>query len=227
MKLDRRTFIAGSGALLASPFVIAGPANAAVAERTWVATRGRQNFGTQKVAVQRSGTTSIVDFRTRLKGILLVIPVSFRLDCREIWEGGVLQSISAQATQNSEKFFVEAKRVGDEIEIRSTKFNGRVKGNVGTSTFFVSDMVERDRWISTQTGKPMRVNVARKADRTLKIGGAEVACEQYRFAGQIKYPINAFFDANGELAEYRFEALGKMNRFTAKSLDPQLRPLWA
>lgn len=227
MTLDRRRFIAGTSALLASPYILSAPVYAASGSRTWLATRGRQKFGSQTVAVQRSGSTAIVDFKTRLKGILLVIPVTYRLDCREIWEGGVLQSISATAKQNSEEFFVEAKRVGDEMEVKSTKYNGRVKGNIGTTTFFVSDIVERDVWISTQSGKPMRVNVTRKADRPVKIAGSQITCAHYRCGGQIKYPIDAYFDGNGELAAYRFDALGKTNHFVAKSLDPQLRPLWA
>ena len=226
MHLSRRTFLAGSAAL-AAPFLLPAAARASSASRTWSASRAGRAFGEQRVTVERSGSTSIVDFQTQLKGVILLIPVSYQLTCREIWEGGVLQSIESKCRQNSEDFFVSARRTAEGLDIKSTKFTGVVKGNPGTSTFFVSDIVTRKTWISTQTGKPMRIDPVNRGAARVEVAGSAVDCTHYRCEGQLRYPIDAYFDAGGELVAYYVEALGSTNNFEATSLEPRLRPLWA
>ena len=226
MTITRRALVAGAAAL-AAPAFIPHMASAASATRTWGVRRAGRDFGVQQVTVQRSGSTSVVDFQTRLKGIILLIPVSYQLNCREIWEGGVLQSIESKCRQNGEDFFVSARRQGDGMKVSSTRFNGVVPGRPGTSTFFVSDIVQKNTWISTQTGKPMKVNPVARGKTSLTVAGTPVACTRYYCGGELRYPIDAFFDAGGELIAYFVDALGQKNEFVATALEPRLRPLWA
>ena len=226
MTVSRRAVIAGAAAL-AAPVFIPQLASAATATRTWGVRRAGRDFGTQEVTVQRSGSTSVVDFRTSLKGIILLIPVRYQLACREVWEGGVLQSIESKCRQNGEDFFVSARRNGSGMQVSSTKFNGVVPGSPGTSTFFVSDIVQKNTWISTQTGKPMKVNPSATGKSSIKVAGAPVACTRYYCGGELRYPIDAHFDDGGELVAYYVDALGQKNAFVANSLEPRLRPLWA
>ena len=226
MDLSRRSFVAGAVALSA-PMILPGTAFANTAKRTWAASRAGRDFGTQVVSVQRSGSASIVDFQTDLRGMILLIPIRYQLTCREIWEGGVLQSVESKCRQNGEDFFVSARRKGDVLELKSTKFNGKVDGNPGTSTFFVSDIVRRDVWISTQTGKPMKVTTTNRGNSDIEIAGQKIACTHYYCGGQLRYPIDAYFDKDGELVAYFVDALGQQNRFVAQSMQQKLRPLWA
>lgn len=226
MNFTRRAFVAGATALSA-PLILPSEAFAKTAKRTWSASRAGRDFGMQEVSVERTGSTAIVDFRTNLRGIILLIPIRYQLACREIWEGGVLQAVESKCIQNGEEFFVSGRRKGDSIELKSTKFNGLVDGNPGTSTFFVSDIIKRDVWISTQTGKPMKVASTNKGDTVIDIGGQKVACTHYYCGGQLRYPIDAYFDKDGELVAYFVDALGQQNKFIAQSMQPKLRPLWA
>ena len=226
MRPSRRSILVGAAAL-AAPVFLPNIAAAASATRTWGVRRAGRDFGFQNVTVERSGSTAIVDFKTKLQGIILLVPVNYEIACREVWEGGVLQSIESKCRQLGEDFFVSGRRTAAGMEIKSTKFNGVVTGNPGTSTFFISDIAKRDTWISTQTGKPMKVGPVDKGNRKLTIGGEPVICSYVYCGGQLRYPIDAYFDQQGELVAYFADALGQRNEFVVTALEPRLRPLWA
>lgn len=226
--MNRRHFLAGtaSSAVILSALP-SFSANGTVS-REFSATRGSFNVGRQKITLNRQGDVVTIDLQTRLQAKILGISIyKYSLDSREIWEGGILQSISGQTTENKKKDFVQASRSGDALKINGSGFAGDVKGKITTSSFFTTDLLNRKTWVSTQNGKPLNVAVSKRGAATLQLSSGNVVCTHYHFAGQLKLPVDAYFDRNGDLAGYMFDAKGERARVLATSTNQQLRSVWS
>lgn len=226
--MDRRLFLAGA---VSSAAILSGTpsfsANGTVS-REFSATRGSFNVGRQKITLNRQGDVVTIDLQTRLQAKILGISIyKYSLDSREIWEGGVLQSISGNTTENKKKDFVKAQRSGSALRVNGSGFSGDVKGNVTTSSFFTTDLLNRNTWVSTQNGKPLKVAVSKRGRATLPLSSGNIACTHYHFAGQLKIPVDAYFDQNGDLAGYMFDAKGERARVLATSTNQKLRSVWS
>ncbi len=226
MTLSRRTLLAGAaGTALNVPFS-AFAANG-TATRKFSAARGSSDAGHQKISLTRSGDVVTIDLETRLKVRLLGIPVfRYSLNSREVWEGGVLQSISGKTDDNGTPEFVEARRVASGLEVNGSDFKGVVKGNIASTSFFTTSLLDRTTWVSTQGGLPIDVKVTKKGRATLGLPEGNVVCTHYHLGGKLKIPIDAYFDGNGDLAGYTFDAKGEQARVLATSTTPVLNSIW-
>ena len=181
----------------------------------------------QSIAVQRSGDETIVDFETQINGTILVLKVDYRLKSREVWKGQVLQSIDSNTTQNDDKFFVRARREEAGLNVESSSINRIVKGNPGTTTIFVPDILDRSVWVSSQTGRPLKVAIENRGTVDFKLGNQTIRSTHYFCGGELRYPIDAYFREDGELVAFFIKAFGRKNEFVATDLSTPLRPLWA
>lgn len=228
MTLTRRTLIGGA---LSAPFVMPITAFGATngsATREFAASRGSSDAGRQKITLSRSGDVVTIDLETRLRVKLLGIPVfRYSLNSREIWEGGVLQRISGKTDDNGKAAYVEAQRTGAGLDVKGSDYKGVVKGNVASTSFFTTSLLDRNVWVSTQGGKPIKVKVAKKGRATLGLPSGNVPCTHYFFGGELNIPIDAYFDNSGGLAGYMFDARGERARVLAKSMQPDLHAIWA
>lgn len=203
-------------------------ASSGTATRKFTASRGSSSAGSQQITLTRSGDIVTVDLQTRLKVRLLGIPVfRYSLNSREIWEGGVLQRISGKTDDNGKDAFVEAKRTGAGLDVKGSDFTGVVKGNIASTSFFTTSLLDRNIWVSTQGGKPIDVKVTRKGKATLDVANGPIVCTHYHFGGKLKIPIDAYFDEQGDLAGYMFNAKGERARVIAQSTSPDLNSIWA
>lgn len=222
--MDRRTLLAGGSAAL---MLAGGPAEAAAATRTFKAYLGSSRAGSQTISVERSGRDVVVTNRTDLVAKLLGIPVyRYTLNSREVWRNGVLQAITATGSDNGKANFVNAVRDGGGLRIQGSKFTGRVDGNPGSTSFFIADLLQHRTWISTQTGKPIRVAVANRGTTSFALSGGAVPCTQYHVGGQLKVPVDAYYATNGDLLGYTFQIKGQRARVVSTSAQPEFRPLW-
>lgn len=226
MKTSRRDFIVGATAAVSLPFMTL-PAHAASATRRYRAFLGSSKAGSQVLSVTRNGNAVTVGNQTNLVAKLLGIPVyRYELTSTEVWSGGALQSISSVGKDNGKKHFVQAKRSSGGLQIEGSRFSGVVAGKATSSTFFVSDMLGRRTWVSTQTGKPITVNAAKRGKTTIQLPSGKVACTHYHFSGGLKYPVDAYFAENGDLLGYMFEVKGQRARIIADSAEPAFKPIW-
>jgi|GEM_PF-6520256 len=214
-------------AALAHPLSALGAQNGSVT-REFKASRGTSNAGGQKITLTRSGDIVTIDLETRLKVRLLGIPVyRYSLNSRETWEGGTLQTISGKTDDNGDRHFVEARRTNAGLEVNGSDFSGVVPGNIASTSFFTTSLLNRKTWVSTQGGKPIDVAVSKRGKATLELPGGKVECTHYFIGGELKIPIDAYFDAKGDLAGYMFDAQGARARVLATSMSPDLNSIWA
>lgn len=198
------------------------------ASRTFAASRGTSRAGHQKITLTRSGSVVTIDLETRLSVKLLGIPFyRYSLNSREIWENGVVQSISGKTDDNGKPSFVEARRVAAGLQVEGSDYNGVVEGKIATTSFFTTSLLDRKVWVSTQGGKPINVDVTKKGKATLGLPSGNVTCTHYYLGGKLRIPIDAYFDGNGDLAGYMFDARGERARVLAKSTDQVLKSIWA
>lgn len=226
--MDRRFFLTGAASATAIlPFGAAYAGNGTVT-RIFSASRGSMNVGKQQITLTRRGDVVTIDLQTRLQAKILGISLyRYALNSREVWEGGVLQSISGNTTENNKTDFVEARRRGSVLNVNGSGFTGDVPGTITTSSFFTTDLINRKTWVSTQNGKPLKVAVSKRGRATLSLSGGKINCTHYHFAGQLKIPVDAYFDQNGDLAGYTFDAKGEKARVFATSTSQKLRSVWA
>ena len=227
MNLNRREVLTGAAsASLIMPFGAAFAANSSVS-REFQATRGSSKVGSQKISLKRSGDVVSVSLRTRLNVKILGISLyRYELDSTETWEGGVLQSISGKTNDNGKKEFVEARRVSGGLDVKGSGHTGLVKGNVTSTSFFTTSLLDRSTWVSTQGGKPIKVKITKKGKATLPLAGGNVVCTHYHFGGGLNIPLDAYYDGNGDLAGYMFDAKGERARVLSASGSPTLSSVW-
>lgn len=227
MNTDRRTLLIGGGAFGLGLAHASLPANAASVQRRYRAYLGSSNAGSQVITVAREGRNVVVSNTTDLVAKLLGIPVyRYKLNSREVWSDGVIQSIKSNGLDNGRKHFVDASRSGNGLQVKGSRFTGVVQGNPTSSSFVSSQLIGRKTWVSTQTGQPIKVAVSKRGKTTFPLPGGRVPCTHYHFAGGLKYPVDAYFADNSDLLGYMFTIKGQRARIIADSADPAFQPIW-
>jgi hypothetical protein len=226
MVTNRRNLLIGAASALAATSFGAAPALAGNITREFQAFRGRTNFGGQVIKLSEQGSSVVVDLHSRLKGRIIVFSLDYELRSQEVWKDGVLQSITGNTTENGKKSFVKAQRVAEGLQVESSKFNGVVTGEIASSSFFLSELALRDRWISTQSGRVLSIETTKRGDTTFETPGGVIPVSHYYCGGDLKLPVDAYFDGDGELVGYEFDAVGARARIVAKSTTQKFRSLW-
>lgn len=222
MTLTRRTTLLGLGAALAFPT----PALAKSASRDYLVTFGKTKVGRSSISIGRKGSRVTVKYAIKTKANLLVVKYKYGIQATEVWEDGRLISLNSTAYENDRKFAVTGKAVKGGFSVDGTRFNGVIKGNPGTTTYWTPEILNRKVWISSQTGRPLNVKIARRKDRTMKTPAGDVACAVYHCSGDLKRSMDLFYDKRGEWVGNEMKAFGSRARFLAESLNPTLAQLF-
>ena len=225
MSINRRDFIAGGAGAIGFA-ALGAPAWAATASREFRAYIGSRKVGEQSISLERKGKDLIVRTETDVAVSVLVARHSLRLNCAEVWRDGVVQSISSNAIENGKKFSVRAQRTASGLEIAGTKFNGTRKDTVSTTTFFMPELATRKVWVSTQTGRPIKVSTSRAGSENFQTDAGTFACAKYKCRGDLKAPIDAYYTNEGELAGFVARRFGISLRTVATSMSPKFSTLW-
>lgn len=227
MTPNRRDLLIGAAAAGISLPMLSLPAQGATATRRFRAYLGSSKAGTQIISVSRDGQNVVVTNQTDLVARLLGIPVyRYKLNSREVWRDGMIQAINATGTDNGRAHFVNATRTSGGLQVDGSKYKGLVSGNPTTSSFVHSNLINQKTWVSTQTGQPLSVNVAKRGATTFPLPTGSVPCTHYHFSGKLKYPVDAYFAQNGDLLGYMFEIKGQRARIISDSAEPAFQPIW-
>lgn len=226
MLSDRRTVLRGLGAAAIST---AFP-GAAMAQRSGTRVfdlyRGKSRIGGKTLTVARGGDVLDVEISIDIKVRILGLPAySYRLESRERWAGGVLQRLEAETDDDGTADSVSASRTGDGLSVRGTGFEGLVRGNPGTTTYWTQAFLKRPVWISTQTGKPLNVTARRGGTTSFPTAAGAVPATRWNIGGDIG-ELELFYDASGEWIGNAFEARGQQARFVLRDRGPNLADLW-
>lgn len=215
MSISRRDAVLGLGAALFFPT----PAIAKSAARKYTITFGKSRVGTSALSVQTKGSRVTAKYSITTKANLLVVKYSYGLQATEVWENGRLISLKSTAYENKRKFSVTGKAVSGGFQVDGTKFQGLVKGNPGTTSYWSPEVLRRKTWISSQSGQPITVTVKKRRGETIAAPAGNVECAVYKCTG-MKRDMELYYDVRGEWVGNEVRAFGGAARILADDLNP-------
>lgn len=193
--MDRRLFLAGAAAALASPTYAA-----ATASRRFRIIRDGSDIGTHTLDARLDGDVFDISITIRIAvKVLGITAYRYEMDNRERWRGGELISLDSRVNDDGEKAFARASREGGTLNVEGSGHNGTAPAGIATTSYFSTEFMGRRPWLSTQTGKPLTVNTAQQAGGWWQVsGGLET---RLRYDGRGEW-VGCEFDAGGEAASY-------------------------
>ena len=208
--MDRRVFLGGAAAALASPAL-----GSTRATRTFRIIRDGDDIGTHalEAVVGANGFEIAIDIRIAVK-VLGITAYRYEMDNREIWKNGRIVSVNSVVNDDGTKDFAKANRNGEALNLEGSRFNGAAPSIAATTSYFTTDFLKRQPWISTQTATPLDIKIAPEGrDRWWKTAGV--------------LETNLGYDANGEWIGCEFDAGGELASYEVAGGAGQIAALWA
>ncbi|MEC9435507.1 MAG: DUF6134 family protein [Pseudomonadota bacterium] len=208
------------GGLALAPRLLA----AGSAARRFEILRDGDPIGTQTTTVTAAdgGLEVTVSVRIAVK-MLGLVAYRYSLDSRERWEGGRLVSLDGETNDDGSKETARVRREGDRL-VASGTHAGELPGDAATTTYWTPDFLKRPVWISTQTGAPLAVSVARDGSEAVPGPAGPLDCARWRVTGDLD--LTLYSDDRGEWMGNAFDAGGETARFRAADAGPRLAALW-
>lgn len=207
--MQRRMFLAGSAALLASPAM-----GAARALREFRIIRSDDDIGFHRLeAVQGpNGFEMVITIRIAVK-ILGITAYRYEMDNREVWRGRELVSLDSKVNDDGEEDFAKATRDGAALNIKGSRYEGAVTGSLATTTYYTMDFLQRRPWISTQTGAPLEIAIM-----------PEGRANWWTVTGELDTTLG--YDDRGEWVGCEFDAGGEPAFYEVAKDTGSLSALW-
>lgn len=225
MFLDRRQFLALTGASLTMASLPAGPASAAASTRQFAVYLGRKQVGNSSVRLSRSGSRVDAEIEVSLHlNILGLIKFDYQLSNRESWRDGVLQEMRSRTNNNGPVEYANANRTGRGLEIEGSGYQGVVAGNPATTSYFTSDFLERRTWINTQDGKVFTPSIGRVGAANFATNEGNTPCTRYAIRGGVNSDL--YYDSNFEWMGSSFSVAGRTARIAMSGRGGSLNRIW-
>lgn len=225
MLLDRRRFMALSGASLTMASLPAGPVSAAAATRQFSVFLGRKKVGQSSVRLSRSGSRVDAEIEVSLHlSILGLINFTYHLSNRESWRDGVLQEMQSRTNNNGPIEYANASRTTHGLEMDGSGYQGLVEGNPATTSYFTPDFLERRTWINTQNGKVFTPGIGRVGPADFGTNEGNTACTRYAIRGGVNSDL--YYDSNFEWMGSSFSVAGRTARIAMSSRGGSLNRIW-
>ncbi len=222
MDLTRRAMIAGATA------AVAAPARAETAARRFTILRGDSDVGRHEIALTRQGDTLNVSIDVEIVvRVLGIAAYRYEMTNREVWRGGLLQSVDCSVNDDGDRKRVGATRSGDGIVVDASFYSGPAPSEIATTTYFTPDFLTRPRWMSTDSGELYAMTIRRDGDAAVKTAAGQAQCARWRASNGSDFDVELFYDANGEWASVAFDGRGEPIVYVPDNLDGRLATLWA
>lgn len=200
--VSRRAFTTGLTAVSLLPGYAFAKPEAPTALKIFLDGRQVGAFG---VVLGRAGDElrAEVDIDIKLRGIAGIPLYSYSLSSKEIWKSGLLQSLSSDVRKGQKSHRIEVGRLGKRLLVSSDNFNGEAPNDVGTSSYFSQEMLDRKTWINTDNGKLIAMNT--KRERRVEIAGQEFV--EFSTTGELETRV--FYTDDGRFGGAIFDVKGR------------------
>ncbi len=221
MLTTRRSTLAGLGAALAMPSILRA---AETGGRRFSVLRDGDDMGFQTNRVTRRGDVIVHECQARLKvKVLGITAYRYELDYVEEWRGGELKMMSSKCHDDGDDDFAEVRRVGDQLEIEGSGYQGMCPPDVATSSYWSYDFMKRPVWISTQTGALLNMSARNSGAAEIKGPNGPASVERWTITGG--YDANVFYKDRDWVA-ISFDAGGEEAVYVPDSMNAQFMPVW-
>jgi hypothetical protein len=212
--MHRRAVLTGGVALAGS---IAMPAIAApTAKRTFRIVRDGDDIGqhTLEAVVGEKGFEISIDIAIAVK-FLGVTAYRYELTNREVWKGGEIVSIDSTTNDDGTSDRASVRRDGGVLKVDGTRFSGEAPLSAVTTSYYTKPFLQRTPWISTQSGDPLSVSVAKMAGRE----------NWWAVTGELETALG--YDQRGEWVACEFDAGGEPAVYEVASDSGRIGELWS
>ena len=212
--MDRRFFLSAAAASALTAFPGTGALADGGATRAFRILRGGDDIGRHELVGQMTGeglrVDISIDIRVRFLGITAY---RYTLENRELWSGGRLVRQDSTANEDGDRLTSSISRVGEVLEIDGTRYSGTAPLEAVTTSYFARPFVERRPWVSSQSGKPLEVDVVNR-------GGPR----RWKVTGDLETAL--IYDETGEWVGCEFDAGGETARYELLDGTGQIAALW-
>jgi hypothetical protein len=221
--LSRRAALAGGLAMAALP------ARAATsASRRFQILRGGSEIGRHDIALSREGDALnlAVDVEIVVR-ILGIAAYRYEMTNREVWRGGLLQSVDCQVNDDGRRKTVRVTRSGETLQVASDFYTGPAPSDAATTTYFTPDFLKRQAWISTDSGEVYAMRVAETGAGQVATAAGAVEARKWRATNGADFDVTLAYDGRGEWASVAFDARGEPAVYRPQSLSDSFAALWS
>lgn len=208
--LDRRIFMGGAAAALASPALAADTAS-----REFRILRDGDDIGSHRLdaVLGPNGFEVAITIRIAVK-VLGITAYRYEMDNREVWRDGAIVSIDSKVNDDGTRDFFRASRAQDAVAIEGSRHNGKAPLEAVTTSYYATPFLKRRPWLSTQSGAPLEL--------TVKPGGR---ANWWAVRGELDTDLG--YDASGEWVACEFDAGGEQARYEIAGGSGRIGALWA
>jgi Family of unknown function (DUF6134) len=218
--LSRRAALAGGLAAAALP------ARAATsASRRFTILRGGSEIGRHDIALTRDGDrlNLAVDVEIVVR-ILGIAAYRYEMTNREVWSGGLLQSVDCRVNDDGRRKTVRVTRSGGALQVASDFYTGPAPSDAATTT---PDFLKRKAWISTDSGEVYAMRIAGAGSGQVATPGGAVEARKWRATNGDDFDVTLSYDGRGEWASVAFDARGEPAVYRPQSLSDSFAALWS
>ena len=208
--MDRRFFLAGTGAALATP-AIAAP----TARRVFQILRDGDDIGRHTMIAVQGINGFTLDTEIDIKVTFLgVTAYRYLLKNREIWKAGQLVSMNATTNDDGTEDAARVRAGSKALRIEGSRLTGEAPLNAVTTSYFATPFLKRRPWISTQSGKPLKIDVTAEGRRNW-----------WSVSGELNTRLG--YDQRGEWVGCEFDAGGEPGRYEMIGEAGRIGELWS
>lgn len=209
--MDRRAFLAAGAATLAAPSLAAERA-----ARTFRIIRDGDDIGTHamEAVAGASGFEIVVTIRIAVK-ILGLTAYRYEMDNRELWSGGTIVSVESTVNDDGTVDRCLVRKAGDGLTIEGSRYSGKAPAAAATTSYFSQTFLDRQPWISTQSGAPLQLGITPVSGRA----------GWFATTGELETTLG--YDSRGEWTGCEFDAGGELARYEIERETGTIGALWS
>ena len=110
---------------------------------------------------------------------LFITAFRYHHENAERWSNGCLVQIDAETDSNGKETVVSGERTESGFAVKTGESVRQLPGCVMTFAYWNPDFLREDRLLNPQTGEYLDVEVEKRAEQTVKIGGRDVLAVPY------------------------------------------------
>lgn len=224
-RITRRGLIGGLAAMAAVP---AQGARAAQASRRFTILRDGDDIGFHAIALNRDGADLrvAIDIEIVVR-VLGIAAYRYEMRNREVWRDGALVAMDCAVNDDGERKTVRAVRDAQGLRVEGPLYTGAAPDLAATTTYFTTEFLRRETWISTDNGELYPMTIAPDGSERIAVGaGGAVECARWRATNNADFDVTLYYDSRGEWASVAFDAGGKRAVYVPDSLDDSFASIW-
>ena len=183
------------------------------------------DVGYSSLNLVRNGTNLVANIDVKINVSILGLNLySYSLECQEIWNNKELVGLKSEVLIGKKREYSNVSKTSQGFEIDGSSFAGVITGNPATTSYFTPDFLKRNIWISTQNGKPLKVQSKRIGLKEISTPRGVINATNWEVRGDLN--INLFYDENDEWVSSKFRAGGADATFILNKKFGRNHKIW-